>query len=345
MALSSCGWTLAEVHQAPIRPGRSDKLYIFGWAQYTDDELLRNFKAQTGIEAIANVYDSNEVMLAKVRAGGGSEYSIIYPSDYMVKQMVKIGLLSRLDHAKIVGLDSLFPQFQNPTYDPGNRYSVPVSWGTTGLVYNADKLKPAPTDWDYLWQHRQQLINRVTLLSDVREVMGAVLRSLGYSYNSTDPQQLKQAYQKLVELKPAIASFTSDAWRNQILTGDLLIAMSYSPDAIEVTEENPRLKYVIPQSGTSVWTDTMVIPKTAPNPDGAYAWINYVLQPSVAAQFCKRLHFATPNQAVFDQLPVELRNNPSLFPPDSQLAQSERIAPLWDFTEVYEHYWTQLTSS
>jgi spermidine/putrescine transport system substrate-binding protein len=175
--------------------------------------------------------------------------------------------------------------------------------------------------------------------------MGAVLRSLGYSYNSTDPQQLKQAYQKLVELKPAIASFTSDAWRNQILTGDLLIAMSYSPDAIEVTEENPRLKYVIPQSGTSVWTDTMVIPKTAPNPDGAYAWINYILQPSVAAQFCKRLHFATPNRAVFDQLPVELRNDPYLFPPDSQLTRSERIAPLWDFTEVYEHYWTQLTSS
>ena len=183
-------------------------------------------------------------------------------------------------------------------------------------------------------------------MDDVREVMGAVLRSLGYSYNATDPQQIKRAYEKLQELKPAITTFTTDAWRDQLLAGDLTIAMGYSADAVTVMTQNPKLNYVIPASGTSLWSDTMVIPKTAPNPDAAYAWISFMLQPEVAAKVTERLFFATPNEAAFNQLPSHLKNNVTLFPPRNLLDRSETLAPLdKPVLELYEKYWTKLTSS
>lgn len=346
LTLSSCGWTLAEVHPVQSQPGSADELYIYTWSSYVDASLLEGFTAQTGIKVIAETFDSNETMLATFQAGRGAVYSVIYPSDYTVEKMIQLKLLQELDLSRIDGLDNILPKFQTSAYDPGNRHHVPISWGTTGLIYNSDKLKPSPNDWDYLWQNQQSLSRRMTLLNDTREVMGATLRSLGYSYNETRPQPIKLAYEKLQSLKPAIATFTTDAWRDQLLAGDLLVAMGYSADALAVMRENPQLKYVIPSSGTSLWSDTVVIPKTAPNPDAAYAWINYLLQPSVASQMTERLSFATPNRAAYDQLPAPLRNNETLFPPESLLAKCESIAPV-DLTiaELYEKYWTQLTSA
>jgi spermidine/putrescine transport system substrate-binding protein len=323
----------------------SKQLYIYTWSSYTDQPLLERFAKETGIKAIADVFDSNEAMLSRLQAGGGGAYSIIYPSDYMVDKMVELDMLTPLDFSRITGINQLLPRFQNPAYDPGNRHSVPLSWGTTGLIYNTKKLKQAPEDWDYLWKHQQELSQRMTLLSDVREVMGAVLKMLGYSYNSTDVQQVQQAYEKLVELKPSVASFTTDAWRDQMLSGDLLLAMCYSSDANEVIGENEDLQYVLPKSGSSFWMDTLAIPKTASNIEGAYDWINFMLQPDVAAQICERLSFATPNKVAFNKLSSKVQSNQNLFPPESELKLCEGIAPVGDFSEVYDNYWTKLTSA
>jgi spermidine/putrescine transport system substrate-binding protein len=346
LTLSSCGWTLAEVRPSQPRAQTANELHIYTWSSYIDDALLEGFRAQTGVKVIADTFDSNETMLAAFQAGKGAAYSVIYPSDYTVAKMIELKLLQQLDLNRIQGLENILPKFQSSAYDPGNRYHVPISWGTTGLIYNSTKLNPAPTDWSYLWTHQQTLSRRMTLINDTREVMGATLRSLGYSYNSSNPQEIKEAYEKLALLKPAIASFTTDAWRDQLIAGDLLIAMGYSADAMSVTRANPALKYAIPSSGTSLWSDTMVIPKTAPNPDVAYAWINYVLQPSVAVQMTERLNFAPPNQSAHDQLPAPLRDNEILFPPDSLLTKCEGVAPVKEpIAALYEKYWTQLTSS
>ncbi|MEG3921462.1 spermidine/putrescine ABC transporter substrate-binding protein [Microcoleus sp. T3_A4] len=344
LAVSSCGWRLADVQSAPPVKGAADQLFIYTWAGYTDNALLDRFAEKTGIRVVADVFSSNEEMLARVQAGGARAYSIIYPSDYMVVQMTELGLLSPLDHSILGGIDRLKKQFQNPVYDPGNRYSVPLSWGTTGLIYNSEQLKEAPEDWDYLWQHKQELAKRMTLASDVREVMGAALRMLGYSLNSTNQDQVKQAYEKLVELKPAIASFTTDAWRPQMLTGDLKIAMCYSSDANEVISDNDKLKYVVPKSGSSLWTDTLVIPQGAPNPEAAYKWINFLLQADVAASLVERLSFSTPSEDAFSLLTPEVRENEILFPSEDILKKCEGVAPVGKFMEVYDRYWTQLTS-
>lgn len=344
LSLASCGWRLGNVRAYSATKGPRDQFYIYTWEQYTDQELFKTYNAQTGIKVLADVYDSNETMLSKVQAGGGGAYSVIYPSDYIVRKMVNLGLLTQLNHERLIGLDNFFPRFQNPSYDPNNSYSLPFNWGTTGFIYNSEKLKTPPEDWDYLWHNQEQLSKQMTLMNDVREVLGAVLRMLGYSYNSKDENEIKQAYEKLKVLKPALAAFTTDAWRNQILAGDLLLAMCYSSDAVKISKENPKLKYVIPKSGSSLWTDTIVIPKTAPNVDGAYAWINLLLRPEVAAQTSQRLSLSTPNRAAFEQLPKKVQNNFSLFPPESILSKCERLAPLGQIEEVYERYWTELTS-
>jgi len=345
LSLAGCGWRLAEVRANSNTSGQRDQLYIFTWTQYTDNQLLKTFSTQTGMKVLADVYDSNDVMLAKFQASGGGTYSIIYPSDYMVQKMVNKDLLTEINHDRLIGLENLFPRFYNPSYDPNNRYSIPFNWGTTGLIYNSEKIKDAPKDWEYLWQNQEKLKKRITLINDVREVMGATLRMLGYSYNSKNEAEIKEAYEKLKLLKPAIARFDTDAWQNQILAGDLLLAMCYSADAVRISQENPKLKYVIPQSGSSLWTDTIVIPKTAPNLAGAYAWINMILQPEVAAQISERLNVSTPNSAGFEQLPKRIQNNANLFPSESLLANCERITPVGQFEEVYERYWTELTSS
>ena len=342
-ALSSCGSTLANV-QTTVRPDPG-VLYIYTWAGYTDDELIDNFYKETGVRVIADVFSSNEEMLAKLQAGAGGAYSVIYPSDYMLQKMVGLGLVQELDRARLIGLDLLFDKFASPIYDPDNIHSLPLSWGTTGLVYNTTVLEPAPEDWDYLWNNRSDLTRRMTLLSDTREVMGASLKSLGYSYNTTNPDEIEQAYEKLLDLKPSIAAFDTDSWRSQILTGDLKVAMCYSADANEIAKQDANIAYTLPSSGSSIWTDTLAIPNTAPNPDAAYAWLNYMLQPEVAARICQRLSFATPNQAAFELLPPDVQENVSLFPPESALDKSENLTPIpTDVEELYDRLWTKLTS-
>lgn len=347
LGLTSCGWRLGKVQTSEVTQSATNELYIYTWDGYFDKDLLEAFREKTGIKVTAQVFGSNEEMLANFQAGKGAVYSLVYPSIAYVAKMSRLGLLAELDHARLDGLDRLYPRFRQSPYDPDNRYSVPFTWGTTGIIYNEAKLSSAPTDWSYLWQHRDKLVRRMTLLADPREVMGATLQSLGYSCNTTDPQQIKQAYDKLVELKPAIATFTTDAWQDQILAGDLLLAMVYSSDAFRVIQENLKLKYVIPRSGTSLWIDTMAIPKTAPNPEGAYAWINFLLQPEVAAQLTERLQLTTPNQMATKLLPAKLSQSPVLFPPDELLTKAETVAPSEDksINELYDKYWTKLTSS
>ena len=293
---------------------------------------------------VVDIYDSNETMLAKMQAGGGNAYSIIYPSDYMVQQMIELNMLTEIDKGRVQGLENIFDKWQDPVYDPGNRFSLPFAWGTTGLVYNRETLSPPPEDWAYLWENQGNLERRITLLNDVRETLGAVLKSLGYSYNSTSPEEIEAAYTRLAELKPAIASFMSFGYEDSLLGGDLAVAMAYSVDAIAITLADERMDYIVPTSGSSVWTDTLVIPTTAPNVDAAYEWINFNLDPAISQMNTEMLFNATPNKIAFENLPEELQNNTDLFPPQEVLARCEGIAPVGDATDLYDQYWTQITS-
>lgn len=353
LVLSNCARNIQAGSQEEASPETASSptnadtgtLYVYSWANYTDEELLEAFKTKTGIQVVVDTYDSNETMLAKMQAGGGSAYSIIFPSDYMVTQMIELGMLTTLDKSRIEGLDNLRPAWQDPVYDPGNAHSIPATWGTTGLVYDPELVGAEIEGWDYVFENTDDLPRKITLLNDVREVMGAVLRYLGYSYNSENPEEIEEAFNSLVELKPAIANFITNGWEDQLAGGDLLISMAYSVDAISLMEENENLRYVVPESGSSLWTDTMVIPKTAPNLDAAYEWLNFMLEPENAARTVERLKFATPNKVAYDLLASEVKEDTNLFPPETVLANCEGIAPVsQESAELYDRYWTQITS-
>lgn len=342
---------MANCRQNLTRPpvagsGDPNTLHIYTWANYSDDGLIAAFTERTGIRVVVDIFDSNEIMQTKMRAGGGAAYSILYPSDYVVSEMVGDGLLSAIDHSRLVGLENLKKQWQNPTYDPGNAHSVPFNWGTTGLLYNRDVTPGSPEDWIFLWDNQDALSRRITLLDDMRETLGVALKVLGYSYNTTDPAQIEAAYGKLRELQPHIAAFKTTGFENEILAGDLSISMAYSSDAIALTLEDERLDYVIPASGTSLWTDTLAIPTSAPNVDAAYQWINFLLEPEVAKAAVERLLFATANQAAFDLLPDEIRNNDQLYPPDEVLNRSEGIQSIDTASnDLFDRFWTEITSA
>jgi spermidine/putrescine transport system substrate-binding protein len=331
-----------------VNPGGGDAntLHIYTWANYVDDRLTDAFTERTGIRVVVDIFDSNEIMLTKMQAGGGAAYSILYPSDYVVSEMVDAGLLAALDPSLLVGMGNLKAQWQNPAYDPGNAHSVPFNWGTTGLLYNRDVTPGRPEDWSFLWDNKDALSRRITLIDDMRETLGATLKALGYSYNATDPAQIEAAYAKLSELQPHIAAFKTTGFEGEILAGDLSISMAYSSDAIALTLEDDRLDYVIPVSGTSLWTDTLAIPATAPNLDAAYQWINFVLEPAVAQAAVERLFFATANQAAFDLLPEAIRTNTHLYPPESVLAKSEGIQSIDTASnDLFDRFWTEITSA
>lgn len=353
VTLANCQGNVADVQsEGDTETAPSDSnadpgvLHVYTWADYTNDELVAAFTEKTGIEVIVDIYDSNETMLAKMQAGGGDAYSIIYPSDYMVQQMIELGMLTSLDKDRLEGVENIFDKWQDPVYDPGNTFSVPYAWGTTGLLYNTEVVAGTPEDWAYLWDNQSSLSKRITLLDDVRETMGAVLKSLGYSYNSTDPGEIEEAYNRLLELKPAIASFKSFGYENELLGGDLVMVMAYSVDAIAATLEDERMEYIVPSSGSSVWTDTLVIPTTAPNVDAAYQWINFNLDPATAQMSTEMLFNATPNKIAYDNLSDELKSNTDLFPPQDILDSCEGIAPLGeDATALFDDYWTRVTSA
>jgi spermidine/putrescine transport system substrate-binding protein len=319
---------------------------MYTWAAYTDDQLLQDFQDKTGIKVIVDIYDSNETMLAKLQAGGGDNYSIICPSDYMVTKMVNMGMLMPLDQSRLPGRTNLRATWQDPSFDRGNQHSIPNNWGTTGLTYDPKQLGFELKGWRDLWENTAPLTRKVSMVNDVREVLGSALLTLGYSMNSTDPKQIKEAYDQLVAFKPAIAAFMTSGWESQIVTGDLRVAMGYSPNAITLVEENPNLAYLIPETGSSLWSDNLAIPKTAPNPDAAYEWMNFILTPDVAKAVAERLKLGIPNQKGFEMLPDALKNDKRVFPDDAILSKCQILEPLPPETlALYDQYWTQLSSS
>ncbi|MCU0525507.1 MAG: spermidine/putrescine ABC transporter substrate-binding protein [Elainella sp. Prado103] len=349
VALSNCARNLGE---APAeQPSQSANilddsvLHIYTWADYSNTDLYQRFTEKTGIQVVSDVYDSNETMLAKLQAGGGNQYSIIYPSDYMVRQMIDAQLLLKLDRSKLVGLDNLMDRWQNPPYDPNSAHSLPFNWGTTGLIYNTEVLKTTPEDWDFLWENQPELAGKMTLLDDVRETLGMVLKSLGYSYNATDPTQIEAAAQQLLTLKPALSGFQTYGWEDQLIAGDLSICMTYSTLGNLLPLDNPQLVYVIPQSGTSIWTDTMAVPAKAPNVAAAYAWMNFILDPDNSAFAATQLKLGTPNQAAFGKLPTEIQAKKTLYPTAAMIAKGEGITPVGEAQTLYDTLWTEIKSA
>ena len=210
------------------------QLNIFAWAGYVSDDIREGFEKEYGVNVLIDTYASNEDLLAKLLAGA-TGYDIIMPSDYMVSILIKQNLLAELNRDNIPNFQNISPLFLGKYFDAENQYSIPYTFGTAGIAYDSAVVSPAPDSWTVLWD--AQYKNQFSMLDDQRETIGAALKLLGYSLNTTDPKEIKAAKEKLIAQKPLVKQYKSEA-EELLIAGDVVMAHCWSGDAFRATE-NP----------------------------------------------------------------------------------------------------------
>jgi spermidine/putrescine transport system substrate-binding protein len=291
----------------------SDKtLTIYNWGDYIDEELIKSFEKETGIKVIYETFDSNEAMMTKIEQGG-TTYDIAVPSEYMIEKMRQENLLISLDQSKLPNLKNIDDRFLGLPFDPGNQYSIPYFWGTVGIVYNPNLLNGKKiTSWNDLWD--PDLKNEILLIDGAREVIGMGLNSLGYSLNDTNKKHLSEAKKKLDTLTPNVKAIVGDEIKMLLANQEASLGLVWSGDAAEIMFENEDLDYVVPKEGSNLWFDNMVIPKTAKNIDAAHQFINFMLDPKVAAQNAEYVGYSTPNQQALKYMPKKVVEDTRFYP-------------------------------
>ncbi|WP_010648676.1 ABC transporter substrate-binding protein [Oceanobacillus massiliensis] len=301
-------------------------LTVYNWGDYIDEELIDRFEEETGITIIYETFDSNEAMMTKVQQGG-TTYDVAVPSEYMVEKMKEEDLLVELDYSKLPNVKYLDERFMDLAFDPGNNYSVPYFWGTVGIIYNPTLLPEGKeiTGFNDLWD--PELENKILLIDGAREILGMGLNSLGYSLNDTDEDHLQEALTKLKELTPNVKAIVGDENKMLMENNEAAIAVGWSGDARDIMWENENIDYVVPEEGSNLWFDNFVIPKTAQNVDAAHQFINFMLDPEVAAQNTEYVSYSTPNKEALKYMPEDMVNDERFYP-EPEL--TERL-------EVYEN--------
>ena len=326
-----------------------NELKIFSWSEYMDEENFpQDFEKATGIKVKLDLYESNEEMLAKLQAGGLGQYDIIIPSDYIMPTLINLNLLTPLDHSKIPNLKNLSDKFINPSYDPGNKYSVGWQWGTVGLMFNRQNLSDEDVQsWSLIFDEKKNP-GTFYLIDSVREMLGIALAYLGYDFNSADPQELKAAADLLVQTKKreACLGFKGGVGgKNDVISGTANAAIVYNGDAIQtVTEEPEKFGFVVPKEGSTVWIDSMCIPAKAPNVDAAHKWINWVLEPKNGADLSNYNQYATPNEAAKPFITKEDLENPGIYPTPEIMKTLHFIKDLGKDNNIVDQAWTRAKS-
>ncbi len=324
--------------------GGAKKLSFYNWDTYIGETTLDDFKGAAGIEVAMDLFADNDELFAKLREGNPG-YDLIVPTNDYVERMVVAEMLMPLDHAKIPNFKNISKPFRDAAFDPGRKYSMPYMWGTVGIGYRKSKVKGVPDSWKVLFES-DQYSGRIALLGDAQAVIGIALKYLGYSFNSTSPNEIKEAEALLIKQKPHIKVFAPDNGQDLLLSGEVDLTMEWNGDILQVMAEDDDLSYVVPNEGSELWQDTLAIPTGAPHPDNAHAFINYLLDAEVGASLADYIQYATPNEAAKKLMPPEYVNNPAIFPSDEVIARSE--PPKYrgeEATRLLDIAWTRIQAS
>jgi len=326
----------------PKAPSGAGTLYFLNWADYIPEELIQKFEAETGAKVVLDTFESPEAMLAKLKAGADQEFSLVVAPDYYVLQMARDGLIAPLDKGKLKNLANLDPFFLDPPYDPGLQYSVPYLWGTTGIAYREDLVTGPVDSYAVLFDPEAQ-VGPFLLLDEMRETIGAALKYLGYSVNTTDPEALEKAKELLLAAKRRSVGFAGGLEAlNRILAGDAALSLAYSGDVLQARQEDKRLRYALAKEGGTLWTDAMVVLKRGPAQELAYRFIDFLLEPENAAALAEYTRYATPVAQAIPLLPEEMRNDPVVFPPEEMRAKLEYLKDLGPDIVLYDQIWTEV---
>jgi spermidine/putrescine-binding protein len=340
VALVGCG-----AGQGSGKQELAKELHVYNWSEYIDPQIYADFESEFGVKVIEDTFASNEDLLAKLQAGA-TGYDLIVPSDYMVTIMHELNLLAELNYDNIPNFSNISSTFKDPPYDPGNKYSVPYQWGTTGIGYNVDEFEEPPDSWGYLFDPAlaSQYAGKISMLNDGREAIGAALKYLGYSLNSTDAQQLDEAKQLLIQQKQWVATYDSESFEDLLAAGETFLAHGYSGDVFMAAVEAPQIWYAIPKEGATLWTDNLCIPKTAPSQYTAEMFINFLLRPEMGAQISNYTWYASPNKAAEQYISTEILDDPAIYPPPEVMDKLEFIRDLGETTATYDRIWTEIKS-
>ena len=329
-------------------------LNLYNWAEYFPidslaidaevTDLVSAFEEEFGVEVVLTEYDSNEVMLAQIDAGVG--YDVIVPSDYMVSIMKTAGLLVKLNQDTIPNMVNLADEFTDLPYDPGNQYSAPYQWGTTGIGYLYDAIDDSEgVSWGVIFDPELAEPNAgfISLLDDERETMGAALIYLGYSLNTKNEAEVDEAAALLKETKDRLAAFTSSGYWDLLTAGETLVSQGWNGDFLFAYDEASTddydayedFGYAIPLEGAAAWVDTMAVPITAEHPCTAQAFINFLLDPFYGAELTNYNYYASPNAAAEEFIWEEILEWDAIYPPQDVIDRLEFFEDLGDFGNYY----------
>jgi putrescine transport system substrate-binding protein len=304
--------------QPPAGNRREERLLnIYNWNDYIDDRTIPLFQAQTNLRINYDVYSSNEDLLAKLRAGP-TDYDIVVPTSWFVPTYLKEDLIEPIRQDLIPNLTNLDREFVETDYDPGNRYTVPWQWGTTGIGFNRNQVPGGEVDsWTALFEPPASATGHVSLLREVSDLVGCSLIYLGKSPNSSEEADLAEVVKLVRSLKPRLKRFTTDTYIDELAANETWLAQGWSGDVFQAQDQNPDVSYVIPKEGSLRFVDVMCVPKGAPHPGNAARFMNYALHPKVQARISGYVSYGTPVSLAKPLLPPDQTSDPAIYPPTS----------------------------
>ena len=298
------GGSISRQHrrQSAIEKYGSDTLKLYLPGEYIGEDLISNFESQFGVKVIVENFDSNEMMYTKIQAG--DSYDVLIPSDYMIERLIAGDYLQKLDRSLVPNLDNLSPAVQNMDYDPDNTWSVPYFWGSVGLVYNHENVDPAAVEaegWEIL--RNTDYAGRIYIYDSERDSFMMAFKALGCSMNTDDPTEIDAAYNWLREMNNTMSPvYVTDEVIDAMMAGYKDIAVVYSGDATVILDENEEMSFSMPNEGTNIWCDAMVIPANAENPLLAHEFINYTLTYEASFDNSETVGYASPNAEVLEEM-------------------------------------------
>ncbi len=322
--------------------GRQRRLNVYNWDNYVAASTIPTFEREFGCRIRYATYGSAEEMLAKV-IGGNSGWDVVFPSNSFVGPMRELGLLERLDHRRLGNLANLETRFQSPEWDPSLEWCAPYMHSSTGILYAKNVTRP-PDAWADMWADSYQ--RRVTMLDDSAEVFGACLKRLGCSINSGDARELKAARDMAMQQKPLLRAYLNEEVRDQVVAGDVLVAQMWGQVSQAAMDESMNLAFCFPAEGFPLYADNACILRESKHQELAYEFVNYLLEPKVAAAIAAEVRTATANGAARALLPASLRDSPVLYPDSHVLERGEWFKALpGPVQRLRDRYWTEIKSA
>lgn len=343
VSLAACGADTSGESDDEADSGGSGTLTISNWDQYMPEDLIPGFEKETGINVKYVKHATNEEVMGKLEAADGGGYDLVFVSGQFAQSLNERGWAAEVDDGAIPNLSNLYPEAEELSYDPGNEFSVPYTWGTTGLCYRSDKVD-APTSWNDLLQPAPELEGKTTMLATDRWLLLPALKSLGYSANTTDQAELEEARDLLLETKDTLLAYDDTTFYSKLVSGEAYMVEAWDGWCNYGIAEDPRIEFVVPEEGSDLWADTMVVLESSENKEAAFEFINYVLEAENGKAVAELLTYNTPNEAGMEALdPKLVKQFPLLARDPAELLEGESLTDLGEGSPEWSRIVTEIT--